>query len=798
MSTLALVRPRQSPTRCRVLRVTPYFDWRGLEGIDAEGAAVGGLAVQVRRLATGAAALGVQQTIVAMGPARAPFRVELDVPGAELCRAGTAAGGIHRTNLIWLARATAFMLRHRRRFDVVHVHASGLLEPLLAALAAALVVRRPVVLTLHCSARATYVARSRLDSVVQVATRLAERLAVRAAASTLVLTERTRALLDASTVEVMADCVPAGFAVESAPRAVGTPPQALFLARVSPEKGWPDLIDLAQRLHDRGLHIRAVGGGPDVARFREAAEAAGLGDRIAIDGELPADQIPAALAASDVVVLPSQHEELGSALIEAMAVGVPGVAYAVGGVPEVIRDGVTGVLVAPGDVPALAGAVTRALDDEALRRSARTEGPRLVEERYSVGPASRRLVDLYGRLAGEPQDRLRLTVLVDHYPALSETFVVNEIEALHRIGHDVHVESAAWAEPRAEVDPGVPIDCLDDDSRARRARDLLWLIARHPGGLLADLRDRRGWAAEEEVRPLRVLAPMVRRVARRRTQHLHAHFAAGAALDALRTGRLLGIPYSVMAHAYDIYRSPRNLPEKLRRAAFAAGECEYSVSDLRTAAGPAHAERVHVVTMGVEHQQRFRRETPYPGGRSVLAVGRLVEKKGFRHLLDAAGLMAADVPLERLRIVGDGPLRAELEEHAAALGLGDVVEWLGARTAGGVREALEEADVLVVSAVFVDDGDRDVLPLIAGEALAMEVPVIASDIVGLPEVVMPPWGMVVPPGDARALADALATLLALPAGERAAHGRSGRDFVVATRDLETEARKLADLIRAVP
>jgi glycosyltransferase involved in cell wall biosynthesis len=179
-----------------------------------------------------------------------------------------------------------------------------------------------------------------------------------------------------------------------------------------------------------------------------------------------------------------------------------------------------------------------------------------------------------------------------------------------------------------------------------------------------------------------------------------------------------------------------------------------------------------------------------------VAVGRLVEKKGFRHLLDAAALMAADAPLERLRIIGDGPLRAELEEQADALGLGDVVEWLGARTAGGVRDALEDADVLVVSAVFVDDGDRDVLPLIVGEALAMEVPVIASDMVGLPELVMPPWGTVVPPGDARALADALSAVLALPAGERTSRGRSGREFVVATRDLETEARKLADLIRA--
>jgi colanic acid/amylovoran biosynthesis glycosyltransferase len=393
-----------------------------------------------------------------------------------------------------------------------------------------------------------------------------------------------------------------------------------------------------------------------------------------------------------------------------------------------------------------------------------------------------------------PAGGLRLTVLVDQYPALSETFVVNEIHALHDLGHDVHVEAAGWARDPAPRRPGVPVTCLDDDGLGRRLLDLAWLVARHPLAALRDLASRRRWRREEDVRPWRVLAPMVRRIARRRTEHLHAHFAAGVALDAMRIGRLLGLPYSVMAHAYDIYRQQMNLPEKLARAAFSAGECEYSVHDLRAAAGDAHADRVHVVTMGVDHEH-FARRTAYPGGRRVLAVGRLVEKKGFRHLLDAAAILHGEGAIAELVVVGDGPLRDELQAQARALGLESVVEWTGARDADGVRAELERADVVAISAVPVADGDRDVLPLIAGEALAMEVPVVASNFVGLPEVVKEPWGRLVPPADPHALAAALRGVLGASPEQRVEMGRAGREFVVRTRDLGAAAERLTGLIR---
>src|SRR5439155_1052651 len=159
--------------------------------------------------------------------------------------------------------------------------------------------------------------------------------------------------------------------------------------------------------------------------------------------------------------------------------------------------------------------------------------------------------------------------------------------------------------------------------------------------------------------------------------------------------------------------------------------------------------------------------------RTVLAVGRLVEKKGFGYLVEAA----ARLRVERVWIVGDGPLRDELERQIARLGLEDTVELLGARGHEEVRELLEQAAVVAMPSVVAADGDRDTMPVVVKEALAMEVPVVASDEVGLPEVVHQGWGRLAPPGDPEALAGALGELLDLSPEARAEMGRAGRAFV---------------------
>ncbi|HEX8065461.1 MAG TPA: glycosyltransferase [Thermoleophilaceae bacterium] len=409
---------------------------------------------------------------------------------------------------------------------------------------------------------------------------------------------------------------------------------------------------------------------------------------------------------------------------------------------------------------------------------------------------------------------MRLAVLTDAFPELSETFVAAEVRALRELGHDARVEAGRRAERPNPEAGGLPVAFLADDGPARQLAALAWLAARHPLRCLADLRDRRRWAREERVRPLRSLAPAALRAARRRDRHLHAHFAAGAALDAMRLARLLGVPWSLTAHAYDIYLERRNLREKLERAAFVTSGCEYTVRDLRALAGPAAAGRVHEVVMGVDGEA-FRRRAPGPGdrtveahapggrtveahapGRTVVAVGRLVEKKGFAHLVEAAALLRDRAPLDRVRIAGDGPLRGDLERLARERGVGDAVELLGPLAPDAVRDLLEAADLLAMPCVVAADGDRDSMPVAVKEALAMEVPVVASDEVGLPELVRPGWGRLVPPGDPAALAGAIEELLALPAAERAAMGRAGREHVLRRCDVRAETARLARLIEA--
>jgi glycosyltransferase involved in cell wall biosynthesis len=378
-----------------------------------------------------------------------------------------------------------------------------------------------------------------------------------------------------------------------------------------------------------------------------------------------------------------------------------------------------------------------------------------------------------------------IAVLVDAYPRVSETFVRNEARELAAIGHRVRIEAAVRGEAEPEdADPAVA--WREHDGHLRCVRDLIWLAGRHPWRCLADLLARGRWRREEWPAPLRRLAPVARRLVTADVQHLHAQFATGAALDAQRLADLLGLPHSVTAHAYDIFLSPRNLREKLERASFATTGCDYNLRHLTALAPAARIERI---VMGVD-PDAFRRAGPPPGTHHVVAIGRLVEKKGFEDLLRAF----AELDGATLTIVGDGPLRPRLEALRAELRLYERVELRGALA--DVREALAQADVLAAPCLVAANGDRDSMPVVIKEALAMEIPVVATDVAGVAEAVQPQWGRLVPPADPKALAGALAELLALSTEQRAAMGRAGREWVIEHASLQVETARLSALVDA--
>ncbi len=384
---------------------------------------------------------------------------------------------------------------------------------------------------------------------------------------------------------------------------------------------------------------------------------------------------------------------------------------------------------------------------------------------------------------------MRLLFVLDQWPELSETFVVNELQALRRLGHDVRVQSAQpAAHPNPEAPDDIDVHVLARDDRAQCLRDLLWLARRRPLACARDLARRRRWGRAEWARPLRALAPGARRIIERGDEHLHAHFAAGAALDAMRLAALTGRTFSVTAHAYDIFLTPRNLHDKLTRADAVFSGCDYNVEYLRRTVPHAN---LHKIVMGVD-VVAFERRTPLPQGRRVLAIGRLVEKKGFDVLLDAV----AQLPDVTLRIVGDGPLRAQLAAQAEACD--GRVELLGSHVPDAVRAELEAADVLAMPCVVARDGDRDSMPVVVKEAMAMGLLVVASDEVGLPECVLAPWGFLAPPGDAGALAAQLRAALALDPRERVAAGEQARAWVRANTDVDAETARMAAVIEALP
>ena len=387
-----------------------------------------------------------------------------------------------------------------------------------------------------------------------------------------------------------------------------------------------------------------------------------------------------------------------------------------------------------------------------------------------------------------------LAVFVDRFPELSETFVTSELEALRRAGLSVRVEAEARGNGATGQDTAAAaVFYRGDDGAAARLRALLWLVARHPLRVARDLAARRRWRREEWPTPLRELAVVARRVFRAGETHLHVHFAADAALDALRVADLLGLRWSVTAHAYEIFAQPRNLAEKLERASFVTTGCRYNVEYLRGLLPQQAAERVHEVVMGVD-ADRFRRSRPLPGGRTVVAVGRLVDKKGFRHLVEAAALLRERDAVDRIVIVGDGPARPVLAQLADQLGAAGVVELPGPRAPDEIRALLDEADLLAAPCVITGDGDRDSMPVVIKEALAMELMVVGSDVAGLPEAIRPEWGRLVPPADPAALAAAVEELLRLPVERRAAMGAAGRAWVAEHANVDTETAKLIDLI----
>lgn len=357
--------------------------------------------------------------------------------------------------------------------------------------------------------------------------------------------------------------------------------------------------------------------------------------------------------------------------------------------------------------------------------------------------------------------------VVQRYPRLSQTFVTNEVDELRRQGVDVEVVALF----PGDFDAG-PVTVLSEtflDARACRDADRR-LLLRHPVRWLAfrravrELRSEMG--AQDDQVEWRKLPALAEVLAGRGVDVLHAHFAWNGAAAAMCLSKILGVPWSVTLHAKDVFSRLRNLEAKLRDADELVTVCEYNERWLREHRGLSRP--VHRVVCGVALPDAGERRPPEV---DVVGVGRLVPKKGFDVLLDAVAKLRVERPALRVEIIGDGGQRAALEQQAADVGVDDVVMFRGALAHDETLDRIASARVFCLPCRVAEDGDRDSMPVVIKEAMARQVPVVASGVVAVPEMVDDTCGVLVPPDDPAALAAALARMLDDP-GDRGAAGRA--------------------------
>ena len=397
---------------------------------------------------------------------------------------------------------------------------------------------------------------------------------------------------------------------------------------------------------------------------------------------------------------------------------------------------------------------------------------------------------------------MRIAYLVNCYPAPSHSFIRREIAGVEAAGltvlrYSIRAAPPSLPDPRDTAERDVTTVVL-----AQGAMGLIGALAvqiiTHPIGFLRALgcafaMARASWgSAWRQLAYLAEAAWLCRAWRREGVTHVHAHFGTNPAAVA-RLARAWGGPrYSFTVHGPDEFDTPLSgdLHGKIADAAFVAGISSYGRSQLMRWSTPEDWAKIAVVRCGVDASFLDSDAGDPPDNATLCCVARLSPQKGLHILVEAIAKVAPECPDLRVVIVGDGPLRASLEQQAATLGVTGNIAFVGTASGDTVRQHLLDARAFVLPS-FAEG-----LPVVLMEALALRRPVITTWVAGIPELVDAKVGWLSPAGDVDALADAIRAALAAPMADLARMGDEGRRRVAAAHDAMANGADLAALIRA--
>ncbi|MBW4647609.1 MAG: glycosyltransferase [Kastovskya adunca ATA6-11-RM4] len=364
------------------------------------------------------------------------------------------------------------------------------------------------------------------------------------------------------------------------------------------------------------------------------------------------------------------------------------------------------------------------------------------------------------------------------YPKLSETFILNEILELENQGLSLQIFSL-----RHSIDKKIHLDVKKVKAKVtyipslhpkfifKDAARLLWahlkLFLQNPKRYINTFRFHRSRSEIKSIHANDFLQAgyLALDLKKAGISHLHAHFADIPASLAEVAYRFCEIPYSFTAHAKDIYLSPpETLARRINEAKFVLTCTKYNQKYLQDISG--NSSSVHLAYHGL-NLNRFqpslmtepvKNEMPL-----ILSIGRFCEKKGFPDLLKACHLLKQNGHQFQCEIVGYGSLQDQIEQLITKFGLDDVVTLVGQLTQDELVELYRQADIFVLACRVAEDGDRDGIPNVLIEAMAMKTPVISTNISAIAELIdHRVTGILVPQKNPQALAKELETLITQP------------------------------------
>jgi len=590
-------------------------------------------------------------------------------------------------------------------------------------------------------------------------------------------------------------------------QAQGIPSGALVIGMVAQPVAWKraDLfIEAAQRIgRERSdahfvmaLGDRFGGGEAYLRALTQQIQTTGMTDRFHRLGWR--EDIASVMNAFDILLHPADGEPFGRVVVEAMALEKAVVAVRQGGPAETIREGQEGLLVPPGDPVAMAEAVLTLARDPALRRQMGQAARRRVEKAFSLSQHRDGIEAVYDRLLGPPRG---VAIVVGGFPGLSETFIRRGMTALISEGTDVHVFAMAQGQGKLSQREQRALGGRVVPSSGRLfigigALRALAATIQHPQGHRIVQELLRG--DPEFGSRLRMMARLgmawlwTAEARRRRIGHVHAHFLSATADVGRWMALLMKTPFTLSAHGRDLFASsPPTIRRRVEPAAWIA-VCSRAGQDRLRALLPRDlpSDRIRLIPHGLGLEE-FPKEWDRRRPPRIAAAGRFVEKKGFAYLIEACQRLASRGTDFTGTLIGDGPLRADLERRVRTAGLNDRLRLPGAvDDPSRVMDLFSQARLVAIPSIVASDGDQDGIPNVALEAMAAGTPIVAFATGGIPEVVVDRrTGFLVPPGRVDLLAEAMDVLLK---DEAMAHamGHEGRAEAERRFDVQWEAQAL--------